>query len=224
MKIKICPKCQIEFEPVIIRNGKRKYTNRTYCFKCSKKTEKGVVCTNKQKKCLKCNKFFPFAISIDGQIRRFQSRKYCLECSPLDGKNNRNLHRTEKVCIKCEKIFPLEEFYKRKNKKTTLKNPHYSYCKKCIMKYNSERAAKNKLQAVIYLGGECQKCGYRKCLAALEFHHRESEKKEHTIAHWKAPFSKMKTELDKCQLLCSNCHREIHSKLIQFTMLDPTYS
>lgn len=65
--------------------------------------------------------------------------------------------------------------------------------------------------SVEYLGGKCIKCGYDKCIWALDFHHRNPEEKEFGIASYASrAWYKLKPELDKCDLLCSNCHRELH--------------
>lgn len=74
-------------------------------------------------------------------------------------------------------------------------------------------AKRKKELAVEYLGGKCIICGYNKCLWALEFHHRNPEEKEsggpYALAPWRS-FEKNKEELDKCDLVCCRCHREIH--------------
>ncbi len=68
-----------------------------------------------------------------------------------------------------------------------------------------------KEMGVEYLGGKCIKCGYNKCIAALEFHHRNPSEKEFNISRYQnLSWMKILTELDKCDLLCSNCHRELH--------------
>lgn len=61
-----------------------------------------------------------------------------------------------------------------------------------------------------YLLGKCSICGYDRCTAALEFHHVDPNEKQYSIAHSKKAFESLKPELDKCILVCSNCHREIH--------------
>ncbi len=54
-------------------------------------------------------------------------------------------------------------------------------------------------------------CGYNKCLSALEFHHIDPLKKDFNISQFRTTsFESIKKELDKCDLLCANCHREIH--------------
>lgn len=88
------------------------------------------------------------------------------------------------------------------------------HCKKCSSERINKRREKLKLLAINYLGGKCiaDGCGYNKCLAALEFHHKDPSKKDFGISKGgiNKSWEKLKTELDKCVLLCSNCHKEIH--------------
>jgi 5-methylcytosine-specific restriction endonuclease McrA len=65
-------------------------------------------------------------------------------------------------------------------------------------------------QAATYKGGKCQICGYDKCSAALEFHHVDPRTKDFTISQRMTTFEAIRRELDKCVLLCANCHREVH--------------
>jgi len=69
-----------------------------------------------------------------------------------------------------------------------------------------------KEQAVAYLGGKCRICDYDKCLAALEFHHRDPREKDFVISN-KMSWAAIEPELDKCVLLCATCHRETHAGL-----------
>ncbi len=87
---------------------------------------------------------------------------------------------------------------------------------KCKNKFHVKLKRKRiKEQAVEYLGGECQCCGYNKCIEALEFHHKNPEEKEFAISVTgnTRSWDKVKNELDKCMLLCSNCHREEHERI-----------
>ena len=68
-----------------------------------------------------------------------------------------------------------------------------------------------KMKMVEYKGGKCEICGYNKCIEALEFHHLNPEEKDFTISGGTKGFNSLKPELDKCILVCANCHREIHS-------------
>lgn len=75
--------------------------------------------------------------------------------------------------------------------------------------YDYRKKLKERL--VEYKGGKCEICGYNKCITALEFHHLDPGKKDFTIGSSKVlSFEKCKQEVDKCILVCSNCHREIH--------------
>ena len=63
-------------------------------------------------------------------------------------------------------------------------------------------------------GGRCQLCGYDKCLSALDFHHRDPSKKDFNISRYRRKDIEnyiFLRELEKCILICANCHREIHS-------------
>jgi len=72
---------------------------------------------------------------------------------------------------------------------------------------------RKKIQLVEYKGGKCEKCGYSKCMAALQFHHLNPLEKDFTIGGKSWGFSRLKEEVDKCVLVCSNCHIEIHQNI-----------
>lgn len=56
----------------------------------------------------------------------------------------------------------------------------------------------------------CSICGYNKCAAALEWHH-PGQNKEGNPSDFKS-IEKFFLEIEKCEVVCANCHREIHSK------------
>lgn len=84
---------------------------------------------------------------------------------------------------------------------------------KCKNKYYVDKRRKAlKKQAIEYKGGKCSSCGYNKCVGAMDFHHLGNSPKDFGISqagHTKS-WETLRAELDKCVLLCSNCHREIH--------------
>ena len=53
---------------------------------------------------------------------------------------------------------------------------------------------------------------YDKCMSALEFHHLDPKEKDFSISTNIKSLDLIKKELDKCILLCANCHREEHFK------------
>lgn len=87
----------------------------------------------------------------------------------------------------------------------------------------SERRRKLKKMAVELKGGSCQICGYHKCVAALDFHHVDEEKKSFDLSSkgLTRSWDRIKEEINKCALVCANCHREIHAGLIQLSKSDP---
>ena len=74
-----------------------------------------------------------------------------------------------------------------------------------------ERRQKRKMEAIDYKGGKCSICGYDKCKEVLDFHHINPNEKEFSISRKRdSKIEKIKLELDKCILLCRNCHAELH--------------
>lgn len=89
-------------------------------------------------------------------------------------------------------------------------------CLKCEAEAVQRRRDKVKLMSIAYKGGKCQCCGYNKYVGALEFHHINSEEKDFGISAkgYTRSWERVKEELDKCILVCANCHREIHGNII----------
>ena len=95
-------------------------------------------------------------------------------------------------------------------------------CKSCRNKRVTDRTRECQKAWKELKGSMCCKCGYDKALAALDWHHRDPTEKEHQASqlfHQTMPTSLSKTavkcwlELFKCDLVCANCHREIHDEL-----------
>ena len=71
---------------------------------------------------------------------------------------------------------------------------------------------KRKQMAVDYLGGKCQTCGFTGNMACFDFHHRDPVTKSFAVNRGMTmKWDTIVTELDKCDLLCANCHRTHHS-------------
>ena len=71
---------------------------------------------------------------------------------------------------------------------------------------------RRKLNLIKVCGERCNICGYNKSVTALEFHHIYPEEKEYGIGATGTchDIEKDLNEVQKCILVCSNCHREIH--------------
>lgn len=149
--------------------------------------------------CKKCGNEFPDRIIVDGTMRVLTSRKYCLDCSPFGSRNTTKLHLTDEVRNETRKCIVCGQEIGTRRKR----------CGNCNTRIRRIRC---KMIAVKYMGGRCVECGYDHNIAALEFHHKDPVEKDFNIgsvAHkaWKT----IQQELDKCVMLCSNCHRIKHA-------------
>lgn len=140
---------------------------------------------------------------------------YLVDCSALKTTNKKNTftkERDKKLCNRCDCLKDLKEFYFLKSY-----NRYVSSCRDCHKKIIVLKRNKRKQEWVEYKGGKCCKCGYNKCLSALEFHHINPNDKLFTFSDKKSVSKKtdeeLRLELDKCDLLCANCHREIENTI-----------
>ena len=111
-------------------------------------------------------------------------------------------------CIECNNDLTGKQtkFCSRRCKGTNNNNKHQSYLKQ------KERAKNRKIMLVEKLGGGCKYCGYAKNYAALAFHHVNG--KDFSLDARKLSNSTIKSilkEVDKCELVCHNCHMEMHN-------------
>lgn len=161
--------------------------------------------------CKKCDSFFPNWKNIDGRLRNLGNRSFCLTCSPFKQHNTKDLCvppiADQKFCHRCKTYKTVNQFYKRR-----AKIGFTPYCKSCHNDQALERQRRLKKECVDYLGGKCSKCGYNKCMAAIEFHHIDPTQKDFSISRNKSTSMNevIKAELDKCIPLCRNCHAEEH--------------
>jgi len=176
-------------------------------------------------KCALCEQYFKNYRIVDGVRRNMHSRKYCLTCSPFGSRNTKKLKRGEDgeivkippryftgprnrlvpwgTRVQCRECGRQYEYDPRKGHQTEL-------CNSCNANH---RRVEVKSRCVAYKGGKCERCGYSRCLRAMHFHHVNGVNKEFTVAKkmsWR--WSRVKAELDKCALLCANCHCEVHDE------------
>ena len=141
-----------------------------------------------------CGNSIPNLITIEGKVRNLSNRKFCLECSPFRGHNTRDLTQSRRTSTQ-----HAERFWR----------------------YQSRERTDRKVKLVELLGGRCSTCGYDKCVAALEFHHRDPIKKSFELSkvnllrRWDVVLA----EAEKCDLLCANCHRELEDSLLKGNFL-----
>ena len=85
---------------------------------------------------------------------------------------------------------------------------------------NTAKTKKEHLKRALvnHLGGCCLLCGYNRCFRALHFHHLNPHEKEFNISE-KSTWHALHLEIEKCVLLCANCHAEVESGLIDHEVL-----
>ncbi len=91
-------------------------------------------------------------------------------------------------------------------------NRIYKDRKDYLIKAVTRRRKKIRFLAINHLGGKCIRCGYSKYPEVLEFHHKDPSQKEFNVSskgHSRS-WERVKKEIEKCILLCANCHREVH--------------
>lgn len=87
------------------------------------------------------------------------------------------------------------------------------FCSRKCQRKQSQKNRRNKMKrkAVEYKGGVCGGCGYNNSHWALQFHHLDPTKKDFQLSSGKMKeWETTKKELDKCALVCANCHAEVH--------------
>jgi len=132
-----------------------------------------------------------------------------------------------KTCNKCNTEKPENEFAFKNKSKGKLN----AYCKECHKNYSKQHYKDNldyynkkskKSTAIIiannselinsYKSKGCKYCPENDP-CCLDFHHVDSKSKEFDIGKGKRNFSvkKIENEIQKCEVLCSNCHRKLHA-------------
>jgi len=84
-------------------------------------------------------------------------------------------------------------------------------CNSCVAR---KQRKKRKVELIDYAGGECKECGYSNCHGVLTFHHEKPNDKEFGVGKGISTKSMedLKAEVDKCKLLCRNCHHELECR------------
>lgn len=139
-----------------------------------------------------------------------------ISASKLFLKNNtfKAIDVKEKKCKCCENVYLTSEFYEQQQTGANGQIWRYydTLCKKCRSSKTSDRRRNLKLQAIEYKGGKCVDCGYNELHPEVyDFHHLVRNTKEFDIFISIKSWVKIKKELDKCVLLCANCHRIRHA-------------
>ena len=134
-----------------------------------------------------------------------------------------------KICSICKTEKSFDSFL-WKNKSKNLKHSVCSECYKKVRKksydansqyYKDKSKKRRKEHASQYeeykKSLSCKVCGESETVC-LDFHHLYANEKDFNIAarkHSTTKFEKIVREIEKCVVLCANCHRKVHAGIIR---------
>ena len=150
------------------------------------------------KTCGSCRMSFPVWLAIDGKRRNLSNRRFCLGCSPWLG------HNTATSAPGTGDLAALPDIRQQRRRARWVRRSR-----------DLRRALK--AAAVAARGGRCIDCGYERSIAALEFHHRDPRTKKFGIGAFTSSRERLNLELEKCDLVCANCHRVRHDRVARNT-------
>jgi len=128
-----------------------------------------------------------------------------------------------KKCSTCKEIKPINEFTKKRTSTDGLASQCRVCTRKCVRnhyynnkQYYFDKNKRKKKKIKDWLENYkkdkvCIRCGESR-FYCLDFHHRIKEEKEYCVtdAYVFGTWRFIKKEIDKCDILCANCHRELH--------------
>lgn len=173
--------------------------NPKHCASCGKEIDyehrHNIYCSKSCAAHINNSKFHK-KIKINKKERKYPDKRkyeknelYCIVCGKkLEGNQ-------KKYCC---------EYCKRKNYSYSKYQTNYSRNK-------DKEGAKLKYKYILKKGGKCSVCGYDKNLSSLTFHHIKDKEFELTSRAFRClPIEILENEMEKCILLCQNCHNELH--------------
>lgn len=135
-----------------------------------------------------------------------------------------------KFCPVCSQTKSVSDFNRNKSKKDGLQ----TRCRDCQKRQNNDGYRNNpsrrdsikadrdraKLVNREYIKDVKSKHGCYFCdesePVALDFHHKDPSEKDMNISVMVGyPIRKLKAEIEKCAVVCANCHRKLHAGIIK---------
>lgn len=127
---------------------------------------------------------------------RLYGKWKCRDCISASMKKYYDNLKSRSICVKCKKPLP--------------EDATGTICVTCLDKLQIIRNI-SKVHMIEYMGGKCSRCGFTTdtYLSVFEFHHVGKKDMDPSVLRGMKWESIVK-ELDKCVLVCANCHRILH--------------
>jgi 5-methylcytosine-specific restriction endonuclease McrA len=136
---------------------------------------------------------------------RYWIRKYGLKLKQKPFGTDYVRPQSSQRCGHCGETDPTK-FYGRKR----------TVCGTCHNKYTLQAGQNKRSRAIEQHGGQCQVCGFDKYHCSLDFHHKNPSVKSPSYSSLRGwSWERILLELEKCILLCKNCHAAVHAGLLQ---------
>lgn len=152
----------------------------------------------------KCGNQIPYRAKVDGEWKSLKNRSRCLTCVPFGTSAYRHKTLEEKRSSNAKK--QSRHYFKKKEENG-------------IGPVNARRKERRSWVLGI-LGGECCLCTYRKCSRNLAFHHVDTKSFSLSELAFSKAWERMRPELSKCIVVCSNCHGEIHGGMVDGSKIE----
>jgi hypothetical protein len=167
--------------------------------------------------CLFCTK--ELIRKINEQPHSWNKRRYCNRSCAASSNNRTSPKRgVEGACKQC--LIPLATrlSYCSIECQKIAKKKRLSDRRKAGTIISSSQSVgswmkRTKIKSIEYKGGGCIRCGYSRYVGCLHFHHIDPTQKDFGISGISKAWDTIRAELDKCVLLCSICHSELHGGL-----------
>jgi hypothetical protein len=151
-----------------------------------------------------CGAIIPYRVFLDGKWRVLRTRKSCLVCLPFGSSPYSQKSSKEK-----------------KRKQNAAKQQRYYG--KMLKTYGMGRPnlirKSRKIEVVKHLGGRCMMCGHSRCVRNLAFHHISNKSFQIDERAFQFSWERLIPEIEKCVLICHNCHGEVHEGLHELRIL-----
>jgi len=153
--------------------------------------------------CSKCQRYLPVENFGKWSKGRFGLKTHCFDCRKRYSADNAETIKAAKH----------EQYLRTKDRDAEQRKAYRVANAGKMSEYMKRRLEELRLPLVEMAGGACQRCGYSEFTSGLAFHHVDPRLKDTapTKAIMSGNAQRTYAELDKCVLLCMNCHQSFHS-------------